>query len=80
MPEEVKQQTIEDLAAILPKLNELVDIIPDIKGIVKERKEQEIFNKQAAKLGRVIVVVAAGVGTVIATVIAVSTMIVKMGK
>lgn len=71
--------TNEELINTIASLKELVDIVPDIKVIVKERQEQEIFNKKAAKIGRWIVVIASGIGVVIGTMIAVSKMIVSLG-
>jgi len=64
----------------LSKLNDLVEIVPDIKGLVEERKEQEIFNKRAAKIGRWIVVIMGGVGTAIGAMWAVSKLIFTLGS
>ena len=64
----------------LSKLNDLVDIVPDIKELVEERKEQEIFNKRAAKIGRWIVVIMGGVGTAIGAMWAVSKLIFTLGS
>jgi hypothetical protein len=64
----------------LSKLNDLVEIVPDIKELVEERKEQEIFNKRAAKIGRWIVVIMGGVGTAIGAMWAVSKLIFTLGS
>lgn len=64
----------------LSKLNDLVEIVPDIKELVEERKEQEIFNKRAAKIGRWIVVIIGGVGTAIGAMWAVSKLIFTLGS
>lgn len=69
-----------DEAPDLSSLGELVDIVPDIKAIVQERKEQAIFNKKAAKIGRWIVLIAGGVGAVIGSAIAVSKLILSLGN
>lgn len=78
--------TKEQVTAILEKLedlsqlNELVHIVPDIKQLVKEREEQEIFNKRAAKIGRWIVVIAGGIGTLLGAMWAVSKLIFTLGS
>ncbi len=81
-----KMTTKDQVTAILEKLddlsqlNELVHIVPDIKQLVKEREEQEIFNKRAAKIGRWIVVIAGGIGTLIGAMWAVSKLIFTLGS
>lgn len=75
-----KLDTIIQQIEVVKELKPLVEMIPDLKVIVKERREQEIFNKKAAKLGRFIVVVVAAIGTVIGTFIVVAKLIVTLGK
>lgn len=64
----------------LSPLKELVELAPDIKEIVREKKEQEAFNKRAAKIGRWLVVIASGFVALIGAVVAVSKLIVSMGR
>ena len=77
-----KEQVSEILKKLddLSQLNELVHIVPDIKQLVKEREEQEIFNKRAAKIGRWIVVIAGGIGTLLGAMWAVSKLIFTLGS
>ena len=80
MTDEAKEQALKDLSVILPSLKSLAEIAPDVKDIVQDRKNQEIFNKQAAKIGRFIVIIAAAIGTIIATILTVAKLIVTLGK
>ena len=64
----------------LKSLNVLVGIVPDIQKLVRERQEQEIFNKRAAKIGRWIVVIAGALGTLLGTMWAVSKFIFTLGS
>lgn len=76
MTEQERKQFEEMVATI----NVLAEIIPDIREIVKERQEQEIFNRKAAKIGRYILVIAGAIGTVLGTMWAVSKLIFTLGS
>lgn len=73
-------ETILERIDDLSKLNDLVGIVPDIQQLVKERQEQEIFNKRAAKIGRWIIVIAGAIGTLLGTIWAVSKLIFTLGS
>lgn len=61
-------------------IDDLAEIMPTLKSIVKERQEQEIFNRKAAKIGRWIVIIAGGIATVVGTMYAVSKLIFTLGS
>lgn len=61
-------------------LNGIAEIVPDLKSLIQERQEQEIFNRKAAKIGRWILAIAAGIGTVLGTMWAVAKLIVTLGS
>lgn len=76
MTEAEKKQFKEVLEALKP----LIELAPEIKEIVRERQEQEIFNKKAAKLGRNILLIAGGVGTCLGAMWAVAKLIFTLGS
>jgi hypothetical protein len=81
-PPTTKEQleTIVEQLANLSQLNALVEIVPDIQLIVKDRQEAEAVNKRFAKIGRHIVVVAGAIATIIGTIWAVSKLIFTLGN
>jgi hypothetical protein len=54
-------------------------MLPDLLIIVKEKKDNLVFNKRAAQIGRLIVVVALGFTTVLGAAYGVSRLIITMG-
>lgn len=76
MTEEEKKQLKEMMRALKP----LIELAPEIKEIVRERQEQEIFNRKAAKIGRYLVLICAGIGTVLGSMWAVSKLIFTLGS
>jgi|GEM_PF-6373880 len=61
-------------------LNCLIELVPDIQQLVKDRQDQEVFNKKAAKIGRFIVVIAGAIGALLGAAYAVSKLIVTLGE
>lgn len=77
---QIENKLAKQLDKKLAMLDDLVKLVPEIKVIVEERKEQEIFNRKAAKIGRWLILAAGAVGTFTATVYAVAKMIVDLGS
>lgn len=76
----IPDKKLNQLIDKIDKLDELISLVPDIQKIVKERQEQEIFNKKAAKLGRQALLIAGAVGTFIGAMWAVSKLIFTLGS
>lgn len=75
-----KKELDQELLNKLEDLTSLVELVPEIKQIVREKQEQEIFNKRAAKIGRWILIIAGGIGTVLGTMYAVAKLMVSIGR
>jgi len=54
-------------------------LLPDLAIVVEEKKDQITFNRGAAKIARLIVVIASGIIAVLAAVVAISKLIVWAG-
>lgn len=77
---EEEREEFKKMSETMSSLTELAAIVPDVKELVKERQEQEIFNRKAAKIGRTIILLGGGIGTLLGTIWGVSKLIFTLGS